>query len=119
ATYTNFLKRWKGYPIADDALARFDAKGAELLDKIDTGSDAQRARSLKYFARAWSDFPVAVEATKRRNAAAASVLGKIKALTDKRKKVTGLDAFIRTYGDTPSAADAKAARGEISKSSGR
>jgi len=102
AAYARFLKRWKGLPIAEVALARFDAKGAELLAKIDTGTPAQRALSLLYFARMWSVLPVAEKATRRRNAIAAKLLQDIQALTDKRLRTKRLAEFNRTYRDTPS-----------------
>jgi len=109
--YAKFLKRWKGQPIAEVARARFDAKGAELLEKIDTGTPAQRARSLLYFKRAWAALPIAKEATQRRNAIAAKLLDQIKALTDTRQQTKRLTEFLRTYSDTPAASDAKSLSG--------
>ena len=118
-TFTTFLKRWKGYPIADEAAGKFNAKAIELLDKVDAGTDAQRAESLKYFARSWAAFPAAAEAARRRNAIAASLLRKVTATTDRRKRADDLDKFIKTYGDTPSASDAKAALAQMGKTVSR
>jgi len=107
SAYARFLKRWQGTPTGDEALTQFNAKGAELLAKIDTGTPAQRARSLMYFARTWSALPVGATATTRRNAIAASLLDEIKALTSKRDRARRLTDFIRTYSDTPAATEAK------------
>lgn len=104
--YAGFLKRWKGYPVADEAAAMFNDKAKGLLAKADVGTDAQRARNLRYFARSWAFLPVGGEALKRRNEIAAKLLREITALTD-GKKMPRLRSFIRTYGDTPAAVAAK------------
>ena len=44
------------------------------------------------------------------NSIAASLLNEIKALTNTRERARRLTDFIRTYGQTPSASDAKAAQ---------
>jgi len=118
-TCAGFLKRWKDYPVHDEAAAKFNEKARAVLDKADTGTDTQRAINLRNFAKLWDPLPVAEEARSRRNDVAASLLSKITALKSRQARRYRLRAFIRTYGDTPAAEEAKTALDEITTDSRR
>jgi hypothetical protein len=111
--YTGFLKRWKGYEIYDRAAEKFDEKVRPLLEKIDSGKDADRALKLKTFARRWDPLPIAEEARTRRDAVAVKLLAAITDLTSDRLKYYRLRTFLRMYGDTPAAKDARTALKEL------
>ena len=105
--YTGFLKRWKGYGVYDQAAEKFDEKVKPLLETIDTGKDVDRAMKLKRFAMSWDPLPVAEEARVRRDAVAAKLLATINALTSDKLKYLRLLSFLRIYGDTSAADEAR------------
>jgi len=111
--YTGFLKRWKGYGVYDQAAEKFDEKVKPLLEKIDTGKDADRAMKLKRFAMSWDPLPVAEEARVRRDTVAARLLAAIEALTSDRLKYYRLRSFLRIYGDTSAADEARTTLKEL------
>jgi hypothetical protein len=111
--YTGFLKRWKGYGVYDHATEKFDEKVKPLLEKIDTGKDADRAMKLKRFAASWDPLPVAEDARARRDAVAARLLTAIEALTSDRLKYYRLRSFLRTCGDTSAADEARTTLKEL------